>query len=102
MRCRPSPDAKSAVAVGIIAMKSTDLEAQKAQDTEDWQKRGIGGLVSAVDRAAGTITISTGSGPTAKTVIIHTTTNTILRRYAPNSVPRRRRAAVVIIMSLQH
>ncbi len=86
VRSRPSPDAKSAVAVGIIAMKSTDLEAQKAQDTEDWQKRGIGGLVSAVDRAAGTITISTGSGPTAKTVIIHTTTNTILRRYAPNSV----------------
>jgi hypothetical protein len=86
VRSRPSPDAKSAVAVGIIAMKSTDLEAKKTQDTEDWQKRGIGGLVSAVDRAAGTITISTGTGATAKTVTIHTTKNTILRRYAPNSV----------------
>ncbi|MGC1595663.1 MAG: hypothetical protein WA774_09940, partial [Candidatus Acidiferrales bacterium] len=62
VRSRPSPDAKSAMAVGIIAMKATDVAAKKTQDTEDWQKRGIGGLVSAVDRDAGTISISTGSG----------------------------------------
>ncbi|MGA7060453.1 MAG: DUF5666 domain-containing protein [Candidatus Acidiferrales bacterium] len=86
VRSRPSPDAKSAMAVGIIAMKAKDVAAKKTQDTEDWQKRGIGGLVSAVDRDAGTISISTGSGPTAKTVTIHSTKNTILRRYSPNSV----------------
>ena len=85
VRCRPGLDGKSA-AVGIIAMKSTDVEAKKAKDREDWQKRGIGGLVSAVDPATGTVTISTGSGASAKTIAIHTTKNTILRRYAPNSV----------------
>jgi hypothetical protein len=72
--------------VGIIAMKSTDVEAKKAKDRDDWQKRGIGGLVSAVDPATGTITISTGSGASAKTIAIRTTKNTILRRYAPDSV----------------
>jgi hypothetical protein len=72
--------------VGIIAMKRTDLEAKKTQDREDWQKRGIGGLVSAVDLATGTITISSGAGPAAKTVAIQTTRNTVLRRYAPDSV----------------
>jgi hypothetical protein len=86
VRSRPAPDAKSAVAVGIIAMKSTDVEAKKAKDRDDWQKRGIGGLVSAADPATGTITISTGNGPSAKTIVIHTTKNTILRRYAPDSV----------------
>jgi hypothetical protein len=84
VRSRPGPDGKSA-AVGIIAMKSTDVEAKKARDRDDWQKRGIGGLVSAVD-PAGTITISTGSGSSAKTIAIHTTKSTILRRYAPDSV----------------
>jgi hypothetical protein len=86
VRSRPGPDGKSAAAVGIIAMKSTDVEAKKAKDRDDWQKRGIGGLVSAVDPATGTITISTGSGASAKTIAIHITKNTILRRYAPDSV----------------
>ncbi|MFZ1974208.1 MAG: DUF5666 domain-containing protein [Candidatus Acidiferrales bacterium] len=86
VRSRPSPDGKSGTAVGIIAMKATDVAAKKTQETEDWQKHGIGGLVSAVDPATGTITISTGAGPTAKTVAVHTTKNTVLRRYAPDSV----------------
>jgi hypothetical protein len=86
VRGRASDDAKTMMAVGIIAMKSKDLEAKKTQDREDWQKRGIGGLVSAVDSATGTITISTGTGATAKTVAIQTTKNTVLRRYAPDSV----------------
>ncbi len=86
VRGRASDDAKTMTAVGVIAMKRTDLEAKKAQDRDDWQKRGIGGLVSAVDPATGTITISTGAGATAKTVAIHTTKSTVLRRYAPDSV----------------
>jgi hypothetical protein len=86
VRGRASDDAKTMMAVGIIAMTRTDLEAKKAQDREDWQKRGIGGLVSAVDPATGTITISTGTGATTKAVAIHTTKSTVLRRYAPDSV----------------
>src|ERR1700678_3310524 len=80
VRVRASDDAKAMTAVWVIAMKRTDLEAKKTQDREDWQKRGIGGLVSAVDPASGTITISTGTGATAKTVAIHTTKNTVLSR----------------------
>jgi hypothetical protein len=86
VRGRASDDAKTMTAIGVIAMKRTDLEAKKTRDRDDWQKRGIGGLVSAVDPATGTITISTGSGAAAKTVAIHTAQNTVLRRYAPDSV----------------
>ena len=67
-------------------MKATDVAAKQSQEREDWQKRGIGGLVSAVDAATGTVTISTGAGAAAKTIAIHTTKSTILRRYAPDSV----------------
>src|ERR1700691_2144201 len=86
VRGRASDDAKTMTAVGVIAMKRTELEAKKTQDRDDWQKRGIGGLVSAVDSATGTITISAGAGAAAKTVAIHTSKNTVLRRYAPDSV----------------
>jgi exosome complex RNA-binding protein Csl4 len=86
VRIRAADGAKAMTAVWVIAMKRTDLEAKKTQDREDWQKRGIGGLVSAVDPTTGAITISTGTGATAKTMAIHTTKSTMLRRYAPDSV----------------
>lgn len=86
VRSVPSEDGKSFIAAGIIAMSSSDVAAKQAQDRQDWQKRGIGGLVSAVDLANGTITISAGGAGATKTVVMQTTRNTILRRYAPDSV----------------
>jgi len=87
VRSRASDDPKSITALGIMAMKRTDVDAKKKQDLSDWQKSGVGGLVKAVDPAAGTIAIA---GPAvagvAKTTVIHTTKTTILRRYAPDSV----------------
>ena len=53
-----SDDAKSVAASTIVVMARTDLEAHHQQELQDWQKRGMAGLVSAVDSAAGTVTIS--------------------------------------------
>lgn len=87
VRSRASDDSKTIAALGIIAMKRTDVDAKKTKDREDWQKSGVGGLVKDVDAATGNITISaaTAAGP-AKSTVIHTTKATILRRYAPDSV----------------
>jgi hypothetical protein len=87
VRSKVSDDSKSIAALGIIAMKRTDVDAKKTQDREDWQKSGVGGLVKEMDAARGDITISAAAaaGPT-KTTVIHTTRQTILRRYAPDSV----------------
>jgi hypothetical protein len=82
----PSEDGKSFLAAGIIAMSSSNVAAKQAQDRRDWQKRGIGGLVSSVDPGSGTVTISAGGPGSTKTIAIKTAKNTILRRYAPNSV----------------
>src|ERR1700721_482581 len=86
VRGQPSTDGKSFVAVGVIAMSRSDVEAKHQSDREDWQKRGIGGLVSSVDPATGTITISVPAAGGKKTIAIHTTSASILRRYAPDSV----------------
>jgi hypothetical protein len=81
-----STDAKSFIAVGLIAMSRSDVEAKQQQDREDWQKRGIGGLVSSVDLGTRTITISTAATGRTKTIAVHAAGDTILRRYAPGSI----------------
>ena len=64
----------------VILMKSTDIAEKNAAEKADWQKRGSGGLVSAVD--GGTLTISAG----AKKIQIQTTDSTKFRRYSGDSV----------------
>ena len=67
-------------------MKHTDLEAHQQHEREDWQKRGIGGLVSAVDPAAGTITIGVSALGSTTNVTVQITKSTVIRRYSPDSV----------------
>jgi hypothetical protein len=80
------PDGKSILAASVIAMKKADLAAKHAHDQAEWQRHGIGGLVSAVDPAASTITVSTSALGANKSVVVHVSKNTVLRRYAPGSV----------------
>jgi hypothetical protein len=84
----PDPKATGATtqALRLIAMKQSDLALKQQKDREDWQLRGVGGPVKSVDVAAGVIVLSSGSGATAKTITIHTTKATVLKRYAPASV----------------
>ena len=81
-----SQNTKSVIAIAIIAMKRSDVEAKQERERGDWQKRGVGGLVSAVDAANGTVTISVAAFGGTKMTVIHTSKDTIVRRYAPDSV----------------
>ncbi len=83
---KASDDAKAIAAASIVVMKRSDVEARKEEDRQDWQKRGLGGLVKAVDPAAGTATISVTGFGGAKTVVVHTSKTTGIRRYAPDSM----------------
>src|SRR5216683_6748678 len=49
-------------------------------------KRGVGGLVTNVDAATGTITISSGGMGANRSIAVHIAKGTIVRRYAPDSV----------------
>jgi hypothetical protein len=82
----PNATSGTPQAVRVVAIKAQDLAQKQQQQSEDWQKRGVGGLVKTVDPATGVIVITSGAGPAAKTVIIHTSSNTVLKRYAPASV----------------
>jgi hypothetical protein len=79
-----SADGKQLIAASLIAIKHADIVLKQQQERDDWRKRGIGGLVKSVDAANGDITISAAAGK--QTIVIHTSSNTVLRRYAPASI----------------
>jgi hypothetical protein len=81
-----SEDGKSVIAASIIAMKKKDIAEKQAHEREEWQKHGVGGLINSVDPSAGTITIATNALGPNKDVVIRISKETILRRYAPDSV----------------
>jgi len=77
----PTPQAAQ-----IIAVKAEDLAQKQQKDREAWQRNGVAGLVKTVNPADSVITLTTGAGTTAKTVTVHLTKSTVLKRYAPGSV----------------
>jgi hypothetical protein len=86
VRLDPDAPAGASQASQIIAIKAADVALKQQKDRDDWQKRGVGGIVKSVDSSGGVIVLTSGVGATAKTITIHATAKTILKRYAPASV----------------
>ena len=76
---------KSVTASSAVVMTKADVAAKQEREREDWQKRGVGGVVKAVDAGTGAITLSTGALG-ANTLTVHVSKETVIRRYAPDSV----------------
>jgi co-chaperonin GroES (HSP10) len=74
--------AGSFAAVRVILMKSSDIAQKHETEQADWQRRGTGGIVSAVDPGTGTLTVTVG----ARKVAVTTSGKTQFRRYAGDSV----------------
>ena len=85
-RGQASDDGKSMVALEIIVITRSAVDAVSDQIRQDWLKRGIAGPVSAVDAAAGTVTITTSGFGGKKTIVVRTTKSTMVHRYAADSV----------------
>lgn len=80
---KPGDDGQSIVATTVIVMKQADLAKKAQQEREDWQRRGVGGIVTAIDSSSGTITVSVT--PTYS-IAVKTSPGTEFLRYAPDSV----------------
>src|SRR5258708_23441422 len=85
-RGQASDDGKSMAALEIVVITRSAVDAIGDQIRQDWQKRGIAGPVSALDAAAGTVTITTSGFGGKKTIVVRTTKSTIVHRYAADSV----------------
>jgi len=79
-------DGKSVRAASVIAMKKEAIAQKQAQERDEWQRHGVGGLVGRVDAGTGNITVLLPSFGEKKEVTIHVSKDTVLRRYASDSV----------------
>ena len=66
----------------VVLMKSSAIAQTNASREADWQKRGTGGLGTAVDAAAKTISIASGT----RKLTVQASDKTVFRRYTAGSV----------------
>jgi hypothetical protein len=81
-----SDDKASLAASTVVVMTKADIAKKQQADQAEWRKRGVGGLVTAVDAKAGEVTINTRSAEGLKPLIIVADQKTVVSRYAPDSV----------------
>lgn len=81
-----SQDKMTLAASTLVIMTKGDIAKQQQADRAEWQKRGIGGIVTAVDASAGTVTITTRTVEGKKPLVIEVSKAASIRRYAPDSV----------------
>jgi hypothetical protein len=86
VRGSASTDGHTIAALAVIVMKQEDVAAKQQHERDDWQKRSVGGLVTKVDTANDTITISSSGLGANRSIAVHVAKDTILRRYAAGSV----------------
>ena len=80
-----SSDQKTLTLARAIDMSKAAITQEHAAETAEWQ-RGVGGLVSAVDPVAATVTITAAGFGGPKKTTIHVTKDTTLLRYSPESI----------------
>lgn len=74
--------ADSFVARQVVLMKSSDIKEMQTAQQAEWRTNGVGGIVSAVDPSAGTITLTSGT----KKIVVTTSAKTTFKRFASDSV----------------
>lgn len=78
----PGDTPDSFVARLLVLTKASDIAQMQAAQQAEWKANGVGGIVSAMDPASGTITVTSG----AKKVIVSTSGKTTFKRFASDSV----------------
>jgi len=85
VRGTASDDGRSFSALEVIVITRAAVAAAGDQVRQDWQKRGMGGRVESVDPANNNVTIIVPSLTAKRSVVIHSSKNTLVHRYAPDS-----------------
>jgi hypothetical protein len=82
-----SGDKGSLVARQVVLMTRDDIAHKQEEDRAQWRRRGVLGVVKAIDPAKGEISLQVGRATSAPTLVVETGTGRVVfRRYAPDSV----------------
>jgi hypothetical protein len=83
----PSEDGATIRARRIVVMARSDIEASREAERQDWRRRGLAGVVTAVDPAAREIVVRPGRTAGRQAVVVTTAGRAVMfLRYAPGSV----------------
>jgi len=85
-RGRSGGEPGSFLASSIIVISKSDLARKHEAERAEWEKRGVGGVITALDTAAKEITINMPTASGVKPMVIVFAPGAALRRYAPDSV----------------
>jgi hypothetical protein len=76
----------SFLAETIIVMSKAELAKKQEAERADWERYGIGGVITALDAASHEMTIRVGDLKSSKFVVLELPSVAKLRRYSPDSV----------------
>lgn len=85
-RGKVSDDKKVVPARAVIVMTKADIAKKQEAERAEWRRRGVLGVVSAVNPETKEITISSRSMAGTQSVIIPVAEKVEMRRYAPDSI----------------
>ncbi|MBI4889796.1 MAG: hypothetical protein HY821_04165 [Acidobacteria bacterium] len=85
-RGRPGNAPGSFSADVIVVMSQADLARKHEADRADWERRGIGGVITSIDQAARELTIRAGDAKAFRPVVLRLPANARLRRYSADSI----------------
>jgi hypothetical protein len=81
-----SEDKKSLTASSVVVMAKEELAKKHEAEHAEWRKRGVSGVITALNPDTKQITISVRSHEGVKPLIIAASGSVDMRRYAPDSV----------------
>lgn len=88
-RWRTGADQKIVPSAQVVVMTKADVAKKQEQDRAEWRRRGVSGIVAALNAETKEITVSSRTMMGApQTVIIPITDKVMVRRYPPDSIPK--------------
>jgi hypothetical protein len=85
-RGKVADDRKSVPAAAVIVMTKADIAKKQETERAEWRKRGVLGVITALQPETREITISARSAAGPQNIVIPVTDKVELRRYAPDSI----------------
>jgi len=77
---------KSLSARQVVVMARADIAQKHAKDQADWSRRGVSGVITAIDPARQEVTVEARTLTGSQPVIVSTDRKPTFKRYAPESV----------------
>ena len=88
-RWRAGSDQTTVPSAQVVVMSKADLAKKQEQERAEWRRRGVSGIVAALNAETKEITVSSRTlMGAAQSVIIPVTDKVMIRRYPPDSIPK--------------